>query len=173
MADFSPVADYSFGVAVISFFDTDRLPAVGVEALRPIFGKGHFGPGRRRHRVVVVEADQLAELQVSGQRRGFRGHAFHEITVADDRPRVVVDDRVPCAVVARREMRLADRHADRIGQPLAERSGRHLDAGRVATLGMARRLAAPLAKLPEVVERQVVAGDVQQAVKQRRAMASR
>ncbi len=75
------------------------------------------------------------------------GDAFHQVAVADDRVGVVIDDVEFGAVVARRELRFGDRHADRIGQALPERSGGDFDAGRVAALGMPGRLAAPLAKL--------------------------
>lgn len=77
------------------------------------------------------------------------------------------------AVVARGEMRFANGHANRIRQTLAERSGGHLDARRMAAFGMARGLAAPLPKLLEILQRQRVAGHIQQAVQQRRAVSGR
>src|SRR3546814_12167897 len=61
----------------------------------------------------------------------------------------------------------------RSGEALPERPGGDFHARGVAALGMSRRLAAPLPELLDVVERQVVAGDVQQAVQQRRAVAGR
>ena len=61
---------------------------------------------------------------------------------------------------------LGEGHADRVGEPLPERAGRHLDARRVVVLGVAGRPAAPLAELAQVLERQVVAGEVEHGVLQ-------
>ncbi len=156
---------------VVAIGHVDGLPAVGLEALRAVLREGDVGAGGQRHVVVVVQADQLAELEMAGQRGRFAGHALHQVAVADDRPGAMVDHRMAVAVVARRQVRLADRHADRVRQALAERAGGDFDARRVAVLGMSRRLAAPLAELLEVVQREVVAGDEQQAVQQCRAVA--
>ena len=108
-----------------------------------------------------------------GERRRFARHALHQVAVADDGPAAVIDWRVACAVVARRQMRLGDRHADRIRQALAERAGRDFDALGVAALGMAGCLAAPLAEAAQIVQRQLIAGQVQQAIEQRRAVPGR
>ena len=77
------------------------------------------------------------------------------------------------AVVLAQEL-LGDRHADAVGEALAERAGRDLDAGRdvdAVALRVARRDRAPLAELLELVHREVVAGEVQDAVEQHRAVA--
>jgi hypothetical protein len=55
--------------------------------------------------------------------------------------------------------------------PWPERPGGSLDAGRVAVFRMARGLAVQLAEILQVVDRQVVAGQVQQRIQQHRAMA--
>ena len=66
---------------------------------------------------------------------------------------------------------LGERHADRICQPLAERPGRRLDAGRVTALGMAGGAAAELPEMLDLVERHVgIAGQVEQPVKQHRTV---
>ncbi len=54
-----------------------------------------------------------------------------------------------------------ERNADRVGEALAERPGRGLDARRVTVLRVTRRLRVQLAEVLELVERQVVAGQVQ------------
>ena len=48
-------------------------------------------PADRVTRVVVVQADQLAEPQVAGQRRRFGRDAFHQVAIADDHVGVVID----------------------------------------------------------------------------------
>ena len=47
---------------VVAVVDADRLPAVGLEALGAVLGERDVGAGGQRHVVVVVQADQLAEL---------------------------------------------------------------------------------------------------------------
>ncbi len=156
---------------VVAVGHVQRLPAIGLEAFRAILGERDGGAGRQRDLVVVVQADQLAQLQVTRQRRRLGGDAFHQVAVADEGPGAVVDHGVAGAVVGAGQLRLGDGHADRVGEPLPQRAGGDLDARRVAALRMPRRLAAPLAELLQVVDGQPVAGDVQQAVQQRRPMA--
>ncbi len=158
---------------VVAVGDRGRVPAVSFEAPRAVLGKRDVGAGGERHAVVVVEAGELAEPQVPRERGRLGGHTLHEIAVARDHVGRVVDHRVVRAVVARRELRLGDRHAHGIGETLPEgpRGGFH--SGRVPTLGMARRLAAPLAKALDLLQWQVVAGKVQEAIEQHRAVPRR
>ena len=63
------------------------------------------------------------------------------------------------------------RHADGIGEPLAERAGGRLDAGGVAVFGMAGGLRAELAEALQLVERHaLVAEQMQQRIEQHRAV---
>ena len=68
---------------------------------------------------------------------------------------------------------LGDGHADRVREALAERSGRRLDAGRQAVLRVAGRARAPLPERLEVVQREVVAGQVEERVEEHRGVAGR
>ena len=113
----------------------------------------------------------LLKPQRSGERAGLVRDALHEAAVADEHVGAVVDDRVAGPVELRGEELLGERHADRVGEALAERAGRRLDAGRGADLGMARRLRVQLPEALELLDRKVVAGQVQQRVEQHRAVA--
>ena len=99
--------------------------------------------------------------------------AFHQAAVAHEHVGEVIDDVEAVAVEARREHLFGERHADRIGETLAERTGRRLDAGRFARFGMSRGLRMQLAEMLDLVDRQVVAGQMQQRVLQHRAVAVR
>ena len=77
------------------------------------------------------------------------------------------------AIEHRAHVRLADGHADCVSKSLAERSRRRLDTGRVPVLRMPRRLAFPLPELLEVVEGQLVAGEIQHAVEKHRRVSGR
>ena len=94
--------------------------------------------------IVVVKVDQLAQLQVSGQRCGFRGHAFHQIAIADDAIGEMIDDAEAGPVVAGRQVRLYHCHAHAIAKTLAQRPGGHLDVGRRARGGQG--LGCPIAE---------------------------
>ncbi len=93
--------------------------------------------------------------QVPGQARRLGCDALLEVAVRRDDERAVIDDRPVSAVPVElgRQAPLGDRHPDGVGEPLAERAGRGLDARRQPVLRMARRDAAPLAERLEVVER--------------------
>src|SRR5204862_5967796 len=64
-------------------------------------------------------------------------------------------------------------HADRVAETLAERSGRGFDSRRMTALGMAGRLAAPLAEPLYIIQWKIVPGEMQQAVEEHRAVTGR
>ena len=97
--------------------------------------------------------------------------ALHQAAVAQEGVGVVVHDLVAVAVEFAGQQLLGQRHADRVGDALAERAGGGLDAGGVAVFGVAGGLAVELAEALQLGDRQVVAGQVQQRVDQHRAMA--
>ena len=76
----------------------------------------------------------------------------------------MVDDLVVRPVVALGEEPLGDREADAVREPLAERPGRHLDPGGVVQLRVTGRQRLPLAEPLQLLERVVVAGEMQRAV---------
>jgi hypothetical protein len=151
----------------------DHVPAVGLEAARGVVDEPRRDLAVDRDAVVVVQHDQLAELPGAGERADLVADAFHQAAVADEDVRVVVDDRVAVAVEFARQQLLGERHADRIGETLAERPGGRLDPRRDTEFRMARRLAVELAEIAQLREREVVAGQVQQRVDQHRRVTVR
>ena len=148
----------------------DYLPTVGFEPLRRVIGEPAGDLAVDRDAIVVVEGDQLAELQRTGERTRLVRDAFHQAAIAEEYPGVVVDDRMPRPVELAGKQGFTQRHADRIGQPLAERPGRGLDTGGDAVLRMARRLRVQLPECDQLGHRQVVATQVQQRVQQHRSV---
>ena len=73
----------------------------------------------------------------------------------------------------RREHLLRQRHADGVREALPERTGRGLDAQVQVVLGMAGGVRAELTERLQVVDRQRIAGEMQQRVQQHRAVAVR
>ena len=151
--------------------DRRRVPAVGLEALDLVVGDRERGRPVDRDAVVVEQHDQAAQPQVPGERRGLVADPLHEAAVAGDDIGVMIDRAVAEAGV---EHAFAQRHADRVGQPLAQRAGRGLDTRRVAVFRVARRLAAELAEILDLLQGHgLVAGQVEQAVEQHGAVARR
>ena len=162
------------GVEVVGVGHGLGVPVVGGEARHAVLGEGHLGGTVERDQVVVVEHDELAQPEVAGQRRRFRGDALHEVAVARDRVGVVVDDRRGRVVEAcRRGSASATAMPTALPKPWPSGPGRGLDPRGVAVLGVPRRAAAELAEALEVVERQAVAGEVEHAVEQHAAVAGR
>ena len=85
----------------------------------------------------------------------------------------MLDDGMARLVEQLCQVRLRQRHPDGVSHTLAERPGRGLDAGREPVLGVARRPAAPLTELLDVVEREVVAGEVERRVQQHAGVSRR
>src|SRR3546814_16184410 len=98
-------------------------------------------------------------------RSRFGGHARREVAVADDAVGAVVDH---VGTEASAQLPLRQRQADRVGDALAERTGGDLDAGSVAVLRVPWCAAAPLPEVPQVVGREVVAGEVEHGGAQER-----
>ena len=144
---------------------------IRLEPLERILGDGERGRAVDRDVVVVEQHDQAVEALMAGERAGLVADPLHEVAVARDHVGAVVDQ---IGAEAGAQMALRERHADRIGEALAERPGGGLDAGRVAELGMAGGLRAELAKALDLGEVDPgIAGQVQERVQQHRAMAGR
>src|SRR6185503_16556431 len=85
----------------------------------------------------------------------------------------MIDRRQTFFVELRREVCCAHCHADAVSKSLAQWTSRDLNSGRKSVLRMTGRFRTPLAKVFQFVERQVVAGQMQQRIEQHRSMARR
>ena len=158
-------------IDVLGVLDALHMPAVGVHARDVVLGvEGDRGGAVDRDAVVVVADGQLAEAEVPGDRGGFLADALHHVAVGADRVGVVVHDLIAGPVEALGQEALGHRHADGVGDALAERPGGDLDAGDVAALGVAGRARAPLAEALQVLDRQVEAAQVRERVLQHARM---
>src|SRR5579864_3100071 len=110
---------------------------------------------------------------MSGDARRLIRNTFHEVTVGNDAERAVIDNGVARLVIGSRQVRFRDRQTDAVGEALAEWSSRELNAWRQAILRMTGCPATPLAELLDLLERQVVSGEVQQAVQQHASVPGR
>ena len=59
------------------------LPAVRLESFHCVVGKPGIDLAVDRYAVVIIEADQFAELQGAGKRTGLVRNTFHKAAVAE------------------------------------------------------------------------------------------
>ena len=154
---------------VVAVIDMQHAPAEGAVALLDIIGERDLGVAVDGDVVVVVHHGQLAELQVAGERGGLIADTLHHVAVRGEDPGPVIDQ---VAAELPRQEALGDGHADGVAEPLAQRAGGGLDADGVAVFGVPRGLRTPLAEVADVVEREVVARQVEQGVQQQRRVAA-
>ena len=151
----------------------EGAPAEGLVALQHVLGEGEFGRALDGDPVRVVEDDQLPEAEVPGQRRRLVADAFHHVAVTGQDERVVVDHRVLRRVEPCREHPLGDRHAHGVAEALSQGARRGLDAGSDAPLGVPGGFRVELPEALQVVEADVVAGQVQQRVEEQAPVTGR
>ena len=149
--------------------DAQRAPAGGLEAHDLVVGDGERGGAVDGDLVVVEQHDQLVEPEVSGERDRLVADALHQAAVADDRIGVVVDDIVAQAGI---EQALGQRHADGVGEALAQGAGGGLDARRVAEFRMAGGHGAELPEVAQLLHGHAgIPGEMEERVQQHRAVA--
>ena len=157
-------------VGIVAVDIADDLPAVRLETLGRVVGKPAFHFTVDGDAVVVVEGDQLAQTQGACQRGHFVGDAFHHAAVAEEHVGVVVNHLVPFTVELSRQHLLGNRHAHGIGNALPQRAGGGFNTRGVAVFGVAGGFAVQLTEVFDVVDADVIAGQVQQGVDQHGAV---
>ncbi len=158
------VGDRLRGMAV----DALGIPAERAEAPDGIVAGGERGGAVDGDPVVVEEDGEPVQLQMAGQRAGFVADPFHQAAVAGEGIGAVVDQ---LRAEAPGQHALGQRHAHRIGEPLAQGARGGLDARRVAELGVARGPAAELPEALELLDRHLrIAGEVEERIEQHRAV---
>ncbi|CAI1167777.1 Uncharacterised protein [Serratia liquefaciens] len=161
------------GIRVVAVHVTHHVPAVGFKALGGVVGEPAFHVTVDGDAVVIVERGQFAELEGTGQGTDFVRDAFHHAAVAHKGVGVVVDHVMARAVELRGQGAFGNGEADGVGDALAQWAGGGFHAWGVAVFRVARGFGVQLAEVFQLAHRQVVAGEVQQAVNQHGAMAVR
>ncbi len=158
---------------IVAVVHSSHLPAIGLEPAPDVLSEGKVSGSVDGDVIVVVDEGELAKLQMTGQRGGLARDAFHEVAVTHEAKDPVIDHRESRLVEFARKDPLRDGHSHRVPDPLAQRPGGHLDAGGEPALRMARGSGAPLPEPAKLIQRKVVAGEVQQAVEQHRCVPAR
>ncbi len=146
------------------------VPAVRLEPPRRVVGEPAAHVAVDRDAVVVVERDQLAELQRPRERAHLVRDALHHAAVAHEDIGVMVDDLVSGTVELRGEQPLGERHADRVGDALAQGARGGLGPRGNSVFRVPGRLRVQLPEALQLLEGQVVAAQMQERVQQHRAV---
>ena len=144
---------------------------LGGEILLRVLALGDVRHGVERHVVGIINEDEVVEAGVTGEGDGLLGDTFLEAAVAIDAEDVLVENRVLRRVEAGGGAFSGERVTDGIADSLTERAGGGLDARRFMELGMPRRDRMQRAEFLHIVTGNRVAGEVQPAVEEHRAMA--
>src|SRR5471030_1836679 len=155
---------------VVTVDVADHLPVVGFETFRRVIGEPAFDFAVDGDAVVIVESNQFTQAQRTGQGTDFVGNTFHHAAITQEHVGVVINDVVARTVELRRHDFFCQGKTYAVGQALAQWTGGGFNARGVAEFRVARGTAVQLAEVFQVIDRQVVAGQVQQRVNQHRTM---
>jgi hypothetical protein len=84
--------------------------------------------------VVIVDGDQVAELQVSGQRSSFASNTFLSTAITKEHKSVVIDQIVARLVEDGAGVSLCNSQANGVGETLAQGTGSDFDTWSVVRL---------------------------------------
>ena len=149
-------------VRVVAVDVGHHVPAVAFETLGGVVGEPAVDFAVDGDAVVIVEHDQLAQPQSTGQGADFVGNTFHHAAIAHEYVGIVIDDVVAAFIEVGCQGLFRNRHAHRIGDALSQRAGGGFHARGVAVFRMAWGLGVQLAEILQIVDGNVIAGQVQQ-----------
>jgi hypothetical protein len=155
-----------YGIQIVAIANRLRVPTIGIKSFADVFAEAQIGGRGQRNTIVVIQINQFSQLQMSRHTGGFRSDAFHDVAVADDGISEMVDDLEPGTVIARRQIRFSDCHADAVAETLSERSSGDFYTGSELAFRMPGRQASPLTELLDLIERQIVTGKMKHAIEQ-------
>ena len=138
-----------------------HVPAVGLVTLQHVLGEGHIGASINGDAVVVVEGNQLAQLQVTGQGGCFGGNTLLIAAVAHDHVGVVIHHGGVGLVELGRQVGFSDGQAHSVRDAGTQGTCGHFNARGLEGFGVTWSLGAPLAELLDVLNgHRVVTGEV-------------
>ena len=150
-----------------------NMPAIGLKAFAHIFAHRKRGPSANGDVVVVVHRNQVAQPQVSCKRSGFRSKPLLKITIAAKHENPGRDQRLLCRVESCCQHLRSECHADGISEARAERPRCAFHPRSASNLRMPRSAAFPLPELRDLVQRQIVACQMQHRILEHRSVPDR
>lgn len=116
------------------------MPAVGLVSLDNILSEGAVGVTINGNVVVIVDADEVAELKVAGKRGSLAGDTLHQATVTEEAVCVVVNNVKPRLVEGGGSVSLGHGQTNSIAHTLTKRASGDLNSGGIMGLRVARSL---------------------------------
>ena len=153
-------------VSIVTIYTTNHVPAVSFETLRGVIGEPAFNVAIDRDAVVIVERNQFTQFQRTSQGTYLVRDTFHHAAVAHESIGEVVNDVVTRTVKLRRQRFFSDSHTHCIRNALTQRTGRGFNTRGVTHFRVTRRFGVQLTEVLQLGHRQIIAGEVQQAVNQ-------
>ncbi|MNS83220.1 hypothetical protein D3C72_1170010 [compost metagenome] len=159
--------------SIVAINATYNVPAVGFETFSSVVSEPAFNVTINGDAVVIVERNQFAQFQGTGQRAHFVRNAFHHTAVAHEGVGEVVNDVVAWTVELCRQRFLCNRHTDRVRNTLTQRTGSGLNASGVTHFRVTWSFGMQLAEVFQLFDWQRITCEVQQAIDKHRAVAVR
>ena len=89
--------------------------------------------------VVVVNADEVAELQMAGKTRGFTSNTLHGTAIAKEAVGVIREEVKSGLIEDGSRVRLRNSQTDGVRETLTKRTGCDFNTFSIMSLGVARR----------------------------------
>lgn len=112
---------------VVSVADGDAVPSVCLHALVDILSEGAVGVSVNGDSVVIIDGNQVAELQVAGERSSLRGDTLHVASISHEDVCVVVDELETWLVKLGTGLALSNGKTNSVGETLSKWTGGDLD----------------------------------------------
>lgn len=125
----------------VTVLDDDDMPAVSLISLDDVFSEGAVGVAINGDVVVIVNADEVAQLEVTCERRSLARDTLHQATVTEKAVCVVVNDVETRFVEGGSGVSLSHGQTNSIADTLAQGTSGNLNSGGVMGLGVAGSLA--------------------------------
>src|SRR5215213_9777702 len=110
---------------------------------------------------------------MASQRRGFAGNSFHQIAIRNDPIYIGADDLMPWLIERCGKVCFGYRHANPLPKSLAQGAGCRLYTGRQSVFRVSRRFAVKLAKMLDLVEREIISRQMEQGIQKHGTMPTR
>lgn len=121
---------------VVTVLDGDGVPAVRLVSLEDVLSESLVGVAVDGDVVVVPDGNEVAELEMAGERAGLGGDTLHQAAVAEEGVCVVVHEVVAGLVEDGGGVGLGHGKTNSVADTLAERASGDLDTGGVMGLGV-------------------------------------
>ena len=146
------------------------MPAISFEAGQPVFGKRNIRAALNGNMIVVIQINQLAQFQMTGQGSGLVRNSFHQIPVTDDGIGKMIHNGKLRAVKPGGQKTFGHGHTHAIGKALSQGSGGGFHSRGMPVFGVSGGFTSPLSEVLQILQGKVITGEMKQTIEQHRTM---